>query len=339
MALTFGSLFAGIGGFDLGFERAGMKCVFQVEIDEFCRRVLAKHWPDVRRHDDVKTFPPEGSDLDEWRVDVICGGFPCQDISVAGKGAGIDGERSGLWSEYIRIVRVLRPQYVIVENVPALLGRGLCRVLGELVASGYDAEWDCLPAAAVGAPHIRDRLFVVGTRDGVNANGSRFWVQGRGEAEAEKSRNQGKSWERERIRSDAQPVGGTVPNTEGERRGAGRAGRVARLGAGQEDAADVADTGSERRQRRASEQGVGRQEAERGEEGNHVGDCRETRGDGRGHWAVEPGMGRVADGVPDRVDRLRGLGNAVVPQVAEWIGRRLVASVNCETQEEVKCDH
>src|SRR5690348_12331563 len=105
--LTFGSLFAGIGGFDLGFERAGMKCEFQVEIDPFCQKVLAKHWPNVRRHDDVRTFPPTAAD--EWRVDVICGGFPCQDISYAGRGAGLAGERSGLFFEVVRVVRALGP--------------------------------------------------------------------------------------------------------------------------------------------------------------------------------------------------------------------------------------
>jgi len=120
MGLTFGSLFAGVGGFDLGLERAGMRCIWQVENHPARQQLLSLRWPDVRRHDDVSTFPPEG----DWRVDLICGGFPCQDISYCGLGAGINGKRSGLWSEYIRIVRDLRPRYVIVENVPALLARG-----------------------------------------------------------------------------------------------------------------------------------------------------------------------------------------------------------------------
>ena len=120
---TFGSLFAGIGGFDLGFERAGFECKWQVEIDPYCQRVLAKHWPNVRRHDDVRTFPP--SNPDEWGIDVICGGFPCQDISFAGHGAGLAGERSGLWSELLRVTGVLRPSFVVVENVAALLSRGM----------------------------------------------------------------------------------------------------------------------------------------------------------------------------------------------------------------------
>jgi DNA (cytosine-5)-methyltransferase 1 len=157
--LTFGSLFAGIGGFDLGFERAGMQCKWQVEIDEFCWQVLFEHWPKVPKWDDVRTFPPDFSNC--WAVDVVCGGFPCQDISNAGKKRGIDGERSGLWREFARIIRVLRPRFVVVENVSALLNRGMGRVLGDLAACGYDAEWDCLPAAAFGAPHLRDRVFIV----------------------------------------------------------------------------------------------------------------------------------------------------------------------------------
>lgn len=155
--MTFGSLFAGIGGFDLGFERAGMTCKWQVEIDPFCRKVLAKHWPSVTRYEDVRTV---GRHNLEW-VDVLCGGFPCQDISNAGKRAGIDGERSGLWREFHRIICELRPRYVVVENVAALLVRGIGRVLGDLAACGYDAEWDCLPAGAFGAHFLRDRTFIV----------------------------------------------------------------------------------------------------------------------------------------------------------------------------------
>ena len=155
--LTFGSLFAGIGGLDLGLERAGMKCAWQVEIDDYARRVLEKHWPDVYRWDDVRTFEPPGGS-----IDVIAGGFPCQDISHAGKGAGIDGERSGLWSEFARIIRQVRPRYVVVENVAALYRRGLGRILGDLADCGFDAEWESLPAKSFGAPHERRRTFVVG---------------------------------------------------------------------------------------------------------------------------------------------------------------------------------
>jgi DNA (cytosine-5)-methyltransferase 1 len=106
-------------------------------------------------------------------VDVLAGGFPCQDLSYAGKGAGIDGERSGLWGEYARLIRELRPRYVVVENVTALLARGMGRVLGDLAACGYDAEWDCIPAAAVGAPHRRDRVWIVAYPNGAGLEGHR----------------------------------------------------------------------------------------------------------------------------------------------------------------------
>ena len=159
-----------------------MRTVAFCECDPYCRRVLAKHWPDVPVYDDVRTLTAarlmadadinrlEGKDLaNHWRdgvgtsgqIDLICGGFPCQDISVAGAGAGITGERSGLWSEYARIIGEVRPRYVIVENVAALLGRGLATVLGDLAALGFDAEWHCIPASAVGAPHRRDRVWIV----------------------------------------------------------------------------------------------------------------------------------------------------------------------------------
>ena len=261
--MTFGSLFAGIGGFDLGLERAGMKCRWQVEIDQHARRILEKHWPYVRRWDDVRTFPPRcnnahcrGVDryhdrfddgycdyvLNDWRVDLICGGFPCQDISNAGKRAGIEGERSGLWSEYARIIGQLRPRYALVENVAALLTRGMGRVLGDLSSLGYDAEWDVIPACAVGAPFVRDRVFVVAERAGDRRRAGRPW----------------------------RPVG----DTEGLRQPTRR-----------QDPAEVP---------------------------------------GSGWWANEPELDRLVFGVSPGVDRLRGLGNAVVPQVAEWIGRRVL---------------
>jgi DNA (cytosine-5)-methyltransferase 1 len=168
--MTFGSLFAGIGGFDLGLERAGMTCQWQVEIDPFCQRVLAQHWPDVSRYGDIRDCGKHNLAT----VDVLCGGFPCQDISQAGRRVGITGRRSGLWGEFARIIGELRPRHVIVENSSALLGRGFDRVLGDLAALRYDAEWDVIPACAFGAPHARERVFLVahayGTRwsDGVD---------------------------------------------------------------------------------------------------------------------------------------------------------------------------
>jgi DNA (cytosine-5)-methyltransferase 1 len=155
-------VFSGIGGFSLGLERTGgFRTVAFCEIEPYCRRVLAKHWPDVPCYDDVRTLTAERLAADGIAVDVICGGFPCQDISVAGKGAGLAGERSGLWSEIARLVGELRPRYVIVENVAAFLGRGMGRVLGDLAALGFDAEWHCIPAWMVGLPHSRNRVWIV----------------------------------------------------------------------------------------------------------------------------------------------------------------------------------
>ena len=189
--MRFLDLFSGIGGFSLGLERAGHSTVAFCEVDHFCQRVLKKHWPHVPCYGDIRTLTAARLAADgiieladtarhvrseqaaggakrqrigecrQQGIDAIAGGFPCQDISVAGKGAGIGGERSGLWSEYRRLVGELRPSYVIVENVTALLGRGLSTVLGDLAALGFDCEWHCIPAAAVGAPHRRDRIWIV----------------------------------------------------------------------------------------------------------------------------------------------------------------------------------
>ena len=243
--MTFGSLFSGIGGIDLGLERAGMTCAWQVEIDPWCRQVLPKHWPNVRRYEDVSAV---GGDTLE-PVELIAGGFPCQDVSVAGQRAGIqDGTRSGLWSEFHRIICELRPRYVFVENVPGLLTNGMGRVLGDLADIGYDAEWEVLSAADVGAPHLRKRVFIVAHTQIVQCNG----------------RN-----DNSRICQQ----GGTVSKFGNRSR-----------------TKDVADAQRER----------------------------------ENWWTTEPDVGRVANGVPQRVDRLKGLGNAVVPQCAEQIGRRIM---------------
>jgi DNA (cytosine-5)-methyltransferase 1 len=162
--LTFISLFAGIGGMDLGLERAGMRCVAQVEIDDYANRVLEKNWPDVPRYRDVREVGKHNLPT----ADIICGGFPCQDLAYCGLGAGLDGERSGLWREYHRIIRELRPRYVLVENVAALLNRGIDRVLRDLATCGYDAEWRMFRASDFGLPHRRERLFIVAYPDEVD---------------------------------------------------------------------------------------------------------------------------------------------------------------------------
>lgn len=191
--MTFGSLFAGIGGFDLGFERAGMECRWQVEIDPFCRRVLAKHFPDAKQYEDVTKFCRRIYDCEDrgedvvWRprcneefgecacigtdqlvdeagsVDVISMGFECQDISIANwTGAkGVNGKRSGLWYEGLRIISELRPGFVVLENSPEIIKRGLGQVLGGLAGIGYDAEWKCLPLWRFGSPQNRLRFIAV----------------------------------------------------------------------------------------------------------------------------------------------------------------------------------
>jgi len=170
-------LFSGIGGFSLGLDRTGgFETVAFCEIEPFPQKVLAKHWPGVPIYDDVRTLTAERLAADGIAVDVICGGFPCQDISTAGKGAGLAGERSGLWSEIARLTGELRPSYVIVENVSALLSRGLGTVLGDLAALGYDAEWHCITAASIGAPHERDRIWIIAYPHEAQREGGRISI-------------------------------------------------------------------------------------------------------------------------------------------------------------------
>lgn len=160
---TIGSVFSGIGGLELGLERAGIgRVAWQVEIDPGAQKCLARHWPEAARYGDIREVRGECVK----RVDVICGGFPCQDLSSAGKGAGLVGSKSGLWFEFARLIRELRPRVVIVENVPDLASRGLFRVLGDLAQAGFDAEWFTVSAEEAGAPHRRERLFIVAYTNG-----------------------------------------------------------------------------------------------------------------------------------------------------------------------------
>lgn len=238
-------LFSGIGGFSLGLERTGgFETVAFCEIEELPRRVLAKHWPDVPCYRDVRELTAAKLAADGIAVDVICGGFPCQDISVAGDLAGIqDDTRSGLWSEIARLTRELAPSFVIVENVANLLGgpserpgQWFGRVLGDLAALGYDAEWHCIPAAYVGAPHCRDRIWLTAYPDGNGLEGRLLGA--------------------EIARGQASLVGRDV--------------------------------------------------------WQNIPEC--------------PGY-RSRNGFPALVDRLRALGNAVVPQIPELIGRAILASL------------
>jgi DNA (cytosine-5)-methyltransferase 1 len=289
-------LFAGIGGFSLGLERAGMQPAAFCEIDPYCQRVLAKHWPGVKCYPDVRQLSAQHLAADGIAVDVICGGFPCQDLSLAGAGAGLAGDRSGLWREYARLVGELRPRFVIVENVAALLGRGLGDVLGDLAALGYDAEWHCIPAAAVGAPHRRDRIWIV-----AHANGQPRRQRRAGDAP---EGTRGRHADRGGIGQDvadamcdgSQGAESAAPTTAVRRRSSDAS------------IADVADA-----------HGAGLEVVFDGIAGQLAAAIRACS------WPPEPDVGRMAFGVPARVDRLRGLGNALVPQIAELIGRALVA--------------
>lgn len=278
--LTVGSLFAGVGGFDLGLERAGMRSVWQCDNHPYAKRVLEKHWPDVLRVSDIRDVRAGSV---PW-VDVIAGGFPCQGLSDAGLRLGLADPRSGLWFEMFRVIRELRPRYVVVENVRALTSRGLGRVLADLAAIGYDAEWDCIPAEAVGAHHQRDRIWIIAYPDADSA--------GRGEF--------------------AEHDGGSV-----------ELGRRAPWGHTDGLRHEVADADRGGRDGRPGQlRAAGRRESEdRGGESPGA----ESAGAWLAHeWPPEPAVGRVVDGFPGRVDRVRALGNALVPHIAEALGRRIL---------------
>jgi DNA (cytosine-5)-methyltransferase 1 len=268
-------LFSGIGGFSLGLERAGMQTVAFCEIEPYCRAVLRKHWPNVPCYEDVRNLTADRLRADGISIDVICGGFPCQDISTAGKGAGLAGARSGLFYEIARLIGELGPRYVILENVAALLSRGLDQVLGTLASLGYDAEWHCIPASAIGAPHRRDRIWIVAYSNSTQCQGnglsSRIYSQFNG------------SWiDRSKTKD--------VANA---------------FSFGQSGSGEFGDASHST--------------------SNGKGQAIKSLNGGIGQiWRTEPNVGRVANGVPNRVDRLKALGNAVVPQIPEIIGRAIM---------------
>lgn len=289
--LTFGSLFSGIGGLDLGMERAGFVCRWQSEIDDYASRVLKKHWPHIPNLGDVKQI--------DWNtvepVDVIVGGYPCQPFSVAGSRNGGTDERH-LWPWFANAISVVRPRYALLENVAGHLSLGFGQVLGDLATLRYDARWDCIPAAAVGAPHRRDRVFII-ARDtqqvGMDTNRN---SQPDGTQHAETEPRSGRSEQRR-----------SVANTNNTRRHNTLFTRWNAPWHGSETVANANSAGRE-------EQHVATVTVEQG----HNTRCITER---RSHWEVEPSVGRMADGIPNRLDRLRGLGNAVVPQVAEHVAR------------------
>lgn len=268
-------LFSGIGGFSLGLERTGgFETVAFCEIEPYARAVLRKQWPTVPCYDDVRSLTAKRLSADGIDADVICGGFPCQDISTAGKGGGIDAERSGLWREYHRLIGEIRPRYAIVENVAALTFRGLLRVLGDLAQIRYDAEWHCIPACAVGAPHERDRVWIVAhtasercRKAREHSERSEEWSCGCGALSNPYANGDGLE-----THSDKAPICGAPIYRE--------------------------------LSRRLSEVGYA--------------------GQWHGTWPLGTRPLGMDDGLPADVERIRALGNAVVPQVVQTIGEAIL---------------
>lgn len=336
---TVGSLFSGIGGIDLGLERVGFRTAWLCERDEWCQKILAKHWPEVHCYQDIHDI---GEDAPS--VDVLAGGFPCQPVSVAGKRLAQDDPR-WLWPEFWRLIRILRPRAALLENVPGLFSAGFGDILSDLAAGGYDAEWDCIPAAAVGAPHRRDRVFIIAT----------FRPEQRSHMA---DRDDKGSCDQVRTGWDATRDGGAVMAntivTGSQRHGrpvaASSGGYPAESGSGSAagKGSTMADPDGKRRKGRAGGHEGGRKQPPDGSdimadavrvgrqgpgEPIHAGRSAEEKdrqaagpinGGIGNQWEPEPAVGRVANGIPRRVDRLRGLGNAVVPQVAEVVGRRVM---------------
>ena len=349
------SLFSGIGGFDIGLERAGMRTVAFCEFEPYCQAVLKRHWPEVPIYDDVRTLSADTLRRDGvWPIDVIAGGFPCQDLSYAGKRAGIEGERSGLWSEFARLIGEVRPRFAIMENVPGLLSAGHGRVLGELAALGYDTVWDCVPASAVGAPHRRDRVWIVAHARGEQHEGRREairrqtaeglhhdvahapserrgeagrdrpdepaqWTSGCGEdvADADTPHAQGNGIP-SRIRSKHNRTGGGCENVSdpiSKRRSGSRLHENASDPATRSLGQATEPVNGGRSRQRSPEPRLGRV------------------ADGLPHWVDESGwleepegVPRVATGIENRASRLKALGNSIVPQVAFLIGQAVMES-------------
>ena len=276
------ALFAGAGGGILAGKLLGWRTVCAVERDAYAAAVLAQ-----RQNDQVLAPFPIWSDIETFdgrpwlgRVDVVSGGFPCQDISVAGKGKGIEGEQSGLWKEMARVISEVQPRFAYIENSPALVTRGLDTVLCDLAKMGFDAEWGVMGADEVGAPHIRKRIWIL-----ANTCGRRF-------------------------------------SCEGER------GVQFTRGAKAVSSSSFANTNSsELREQQICELGSkGSTKPPSNGEPKHVADTHERKAAvGTDWWAVEPNVGRVANGVASRVDRLKALGNGQVPAVAASAFTKLIA--------------
>jgi DNA (cytosine-5)-methyltransferase 1 len=300
-------LFSGIGGFSLGLERTGgFETVGFCDSDKKTHLVLKKHWAAVPIYDDVSTL--KGSDL--GTIDIITGGFPCQDLSVAGKGAGLSGARSGLWFEFHRLIKETQPKWVIAENVAVLRSRGLDQVLRSLDEIGYDAEWHCISASAVGAPHRRDRIWIVAHP---RHRGGRYF----GSSEERHNTQRQRTTDSDTISgSGDKPEALAYADSEWQLQQEGIEQNQRGWSCNSGIQKSVAYTGGEGLERlRIRTLSTESQESVSSSCGSIVRSV--TNSD---FWKTEPQLGRVADGIPNRLDRLKQLGNSLVPQIPEMIG-------------------
>ena len=304
-------LFSGIGGFSLAAEWCWgkeLEIVYMVENDIYCQRVLKKQFPDTPIYSDIRDFKCGTFN----GIDLITGGFPCQDISIAGKGVGIEGERSGLWTEFKRIISEVRPKFALIENVPILTNRGLDRVLCNLAEIGYDAEWQCISASEVGAWHKRERIWIVAYPNKINTDArcSEPYRQGNEERIQRGGRSQYFPESLDKVVSDTEcnaersALWQEVDEGRSNHKSCNRHSVGNELGNGGKVVPNTKCKGFNEKyfaqERQAS---------------RHSG--------GFKVWATEPELGRVAHGIPDRVDRLKSLGNAIVPQVAYIIMQQI----------------
>jgi DNA (cytosine-5)-methyltransferase 1 len=315
------ALFAGAGGGILGGHLLGWRTVCAVEWEQYPASVLCARQndgllPPFPIWDDVQTF-----DGKPWRgiVDVISGGFPCQDISAAGKGVGIEGERSGMWREMARVVSEVRPKYVFVENSPMLVTRGLERVLGDLTEIGYDTKWLVMGAADIGAPHQRDRIWILATDtrferwDIGGSDREKRYVLHNIDRFTKKSQPEWEGWI-----GGIGTVGTNVANTSSQRSQTGFADsqgwQKRDSNESEHSSIDLAYSEDKGDVWREWELGFVEQEHNSG---------RSSINGRREWWATEPDLGRVAHGIPARVDRLKAIGNAQVPLCAATAWRVL----------------
>ena len=312
-------LFSGIGGFSVGLERAGFKTVAFCEIDKYCRLVLKKHWKDIKIYPDVREITKRQLEEDGCELpEIITGGFPCQPFSVAGRQKG-SGDNRYLWPQMFRVIKEFKPRWIIAENVRGIIniqhGMVFERVHTDLESQGYETQTFIIPAAGVGAPHRRDRVWIVAnsrrTIRGQQSSRNKESIGSGTSQETERSVDSdsvARSSEREKIMADTQSERGREPRYFDKEKRNTKSSATQSQGS----SSDVANTNSERGRLRNTQ----RQNAK---------DVRKSsQGQRHGWWDIEPNVGRVADGVQGRIHRLKGLGNSIVPQIAEEIGQAIM---------------